>query len=573
MSHLSFVTELGAKNKEGLIKKHAFSIRFCSSASASLNYFSSSRWLIIKDTWVAYLDPKTGELRTVLLVDKLFKVRNGLENTGERSGLIIENLSKTLFVKCYNEKRANEWRYAIQHMLNTTGKEFCSIEPLRFESFAPIRFNSAIKWFVDGAGYMESIADSIESATEEIFITGFFLSPEIYLKRPVLVGDKWRLDKLLKQKAEQGVKIYILIYKEIEITLPINSAYSKRTLSHKNIKVLRHPDHLNGPIMWAHHEKLVIIDQSIAYFGGIDLCYGRWDDHCHRLTDLGSVISSNSPKPQSIISTDPVSTISDESTIIPAVPVESFSSSTRSKISKESGSVRLLAYKQQKPHLASIFNNKNLFESKPIPDENNNKIWFETSESKTEILVKTPPENKAVIEENSIKMRLKKLKAIRMLSAPQTTPDNEQILSRNFLIDNMTDYYNNFIKKETVYCDDDQLNKRESKSSRFERLFNKVEQLKRSKSLELNNTIIEENSDGSKSPDGNELKNTNLSRSLKALHQRESENSLLNKFKRIKQFKESLKRYTANNNNNNSHDLDDYDENDDKSSKENNKFV
>jgi len=39
----------------------------------------------------------------------------------------------------------------------------------------------------------------------------------------------------------------------------------------------------------AHHEKLLIIDQLIAFVGGIDLCYGRWDDHQHRLTDLGSV--------------------------------------------------------------------------------------------------------------------------------------------------------------------------------------------------------------------------------------------------------------------------------------------
>ena len=98
---------------------------------------------------------------------------------------------------------------------------------------------------------------------------------------------------------EEGVKIYVLIYKEIEITLPINSAYAKRILglAHKNIKVLRYPDHLNEPnqlltILWAHHEKLVIVDQSIAYFGGIDLCYGRWDNYLHKLSDLGSVVAS-----------------------------------------------------------------------------------------------------------------------------------------------------------------------------------------------------------------------------------------------------------------------------------------
>lgn len=33
----------------------------------------------------------------------------------------------------------------------------------------------------------------------------------------------------------------------------------------------------------------MIVDQLYAFIGGIDLCYGRWDDHKHKLTDLGSV--------------------------------------------------------------------------------------------------------------------------------------------------------------------------------------------------------------------------------------------------------------------------------------------
>lgn len=44
-------------------------------------------------------------------------------------------------------------------------------------------------------------------------------------------------------------------------------------------QVARHPEQ---PCMWAHHEKIVIVDQNIAYAGGIDLSYGRWDDHVHR---------------------------------------------------------------------------------------------------------------------------------------------------------------------------------------------------------------------------------------------------------------------------------------------------
>lgn len=84
------------------------------------------------------------------------------------------------------------------------------------------------------------------------------------------------------------LKLYIL---NICYTL-VNSYYSKQKLveAHENIKVFRHPDHARvGVFFWAHHEKIVAIDQTYAFIGGIDLCYGRWDDYKHRLTDLGSI--------------------------------------------------------------------------------------------------------------------------------------------------------------------------------------------------------------------------------------------------------------------------------------------
>ena len=121
-----------------------------------------------------------------------------------------------------------------------------------------------------------------------------------------------------------------MLYKEVELALGINSEYSKRTLMHLHpnvkvappsqslcvsmcslslcvcvceymcftssitchpyIQVMRHPDHVSSSVyLWAHHEKIVVIDQSVAFVGGIDLAYGRWDDREHRLTDVGSV--------------------------------------------------------------------------------------------------------------------------------------------------------------------------------------------------------------------------------------------------------------------------------------------
>jgi phospholipase D1/2 len=38
--------------------------------------------------------------------------------------------------------------------------------------------------------------------------------------------------------------------------------------------------------MQAHHEKFIVIDHKMAFIGGLDLCFGRWDMHHHPLADI-----------------------------------------------------------------------------------------------------------------------------------------------------------------------------------------------------------------------------------------------------------------------------------------------
>jgi len=52
---------------------------------------------------------------------------------------------------------------------------------------------------------MSALADALEKAREEIYITDWWLSPEIYLKRPITRGDYWRLDKVLQRKAVKNI--------------------------------------------------------------------------------------------------------------------------------------------------------------------------------------------------------------------------------------------------------------------------------------------------------------------------------------------------------------------------------
>lgn len=79
----------------------------------------------------------------------------------------------------------------------------------------------------------------------------------------------------------------MLLYKEVGIGKELKSQRAKKVLTelykNKNIKVLRHPEHtLTGTLFWTHNEKFIIIDQSYAFLGGIELSFGTWDDCKHR---------------------------------------------------------------------------------------------------------------------------------------------------------------------------------------------------------------------------------------------------------------------------------------------------
>eukprot|EP00164_Ancoracysta_twista_P004963 GFYU01006750.1.p1 GENE.GFYU01006750.1~~GFYU01006750.1.p1 ORF type:complete len:1003 (-),score=256.65 GFYU01006750.1:206-3214(-) len=107
----------------------------------------------------------------------------------------------------------------------------------------------------------------------------------LYLKRRQL-REKHRLDNILRRLANNGVRIYVLLYREQEMALALKSAECAKYLEslHGHIFVIRH-----GPpfkdIYYSHHQKCVVIDQQKAFVGGLDLAVGRFDDKQHHLFD------------------------------------------------------------------------------------------------------------------------------------------------------------------------------------------------------------------------------------------------------------------------------------------------
>ncbi|KAG9471433.1 phospholipase D2 [Eleutherodactylus coqui] len=291
VSRLSFIPDLGTKGLEGFILKRSggHRIQGCNCfGHHQICYRWSKRWLVVKDSFLLYLKPDSGEISFVLLYDPQFKIEVGKKTTETKYGVSIENYIRTLILNFSGYRQARWWKHQITQIAEEHGKDFLTLH--RFEAHAPVRQKTQVKWFVNGASYFAAVADALLQAREEIYITDWWLSPEVHLKRPAW-DDEFRLDIILKRKAEAGVRVCVILFKEVEMALGINSDYSKRVLMllHPNIKVMRHPDHVSSiVVLWAHHEKMVAIDQSVVFLGGLDLAYGRWDDHNYRLTDIGS---------------------------------------------------------------------------------------------------------------------------------------------------------------------------------------------------------------------------------------------------------------------------------------------
>jgi phospholipase D1/2 len=296
VSNLTFNIKDWVIYKEGPLKKRSGGrhkqekrsfLTYCGKCRRIWKY----RWFILTDQYLAYMrDCESENPIEIMLIDSSFHILYGKRDTGNEKGIIVVNNNRKLRIKARDHF---EWRAWLKGFNKAMKKSVWGPYSTRkFGSFAPQRKNNYVKHFIDGKDYFSTLNAELWKAEREIFITDWWLSPEMYLKRPISLeneadAEKHRLDYILKERAEAGVKIFILVWKEVELAGLYNaSTYVKTTLMklHKNIKVIRHPRTLIS--MWSHHEKIVVIDQAIAFLGGLDICYGRWDMQSHPLKDL-----------------------------------------------------------------------------------------------------------------------------------------------------------------------------------------------------------------------------------------------------------------------------------------------
>jgi phospholipase D1/2 len=261
------------------------------------------KWFLVRHSYVVCVDsPEEMHIYDVFLFDSDFRIQfskhrlqdqkakelaqNAKESARhpQHHRLKLQNSERKLKLLARSERQLHQFEDSILSMIEISPW----VKKNRYDSFAPVRPNCFAQWLVDGRDHMWLVSRAIDQAKDVIYIHDWWLTPELYMRRPAAISQKWRLDRLLKRKAEQGVKIFVIIYRNVESAVPIDSQYTKFSLLelHPNVFVQRSPNQFRqNTFFWAHHEKVCIIDHTMAFVGGIDLCFGRWDSPQHSLTD------------------------------------------------------------------------------------------------------------------------------------------------------------------------------------------------------------------------------------------------------------------------------------------------
>jgi phospholipase D1/2 len=147
---------------------------------------------------------------------------------------------------------------------------------------------SRAKFLIDGAAYFSALADALEQAQESVLILGWDFDSRIRLRYAAERRDEAPpLGDYLNALAarRRRLHIHILIWDFAMIF-----ALDRETMPFFGQDWRRHPRvhfRMDGshPVGASHHSKIVVIDDSVAFVGGLDLAKGRWDTPEHRAND------------------------------------------------------------------------------------------------------------------------------------------------------------------------------------------------------------------------------------------------------------------------------------------------
>jgi phosphatidylserine/phosphatidylglycerophosphate/cardiolipin synthase-like enzyme len=179
---------------------------------------------------------------------------------------VAERLEDTVRARHRRRLRAVGWEHALD--ANGTGYSLAGTPP---------RPGNDLEVLIDGAVVLPAMAEELAKAESHVHLTGWFLSPHLQLTRgdePVVVRN------VLAELAER-IDVRVLLWGGAPISLFRPSRTDVRLMRDElcaKTKVNCEIDSCVGPLH-CHHEKTIVIDDKVAFVGGIDLTLDAGDPY------------------------------------------------------------------------------------------------------------------------------------------------------------------------------------------------------------------------------------------------------------------------------------------------------
>ncbi|WP_428264175.1 VTT domain-containing protein [Haliangium sp.] len=153
-----------------------------------------------------------------------------------------------------------------------------------------------VAFLIDAASYFDALAEALERARRSILIVGWDVHSRARL-RPQQREDPCELGPLLDRLVARtpALSVHILLWDYAPIYLLERELLPMWQLGwrrHPRVHVDLAADH---PVGASHHQKLVVIDDRMAFLGGVDLTIARWDESAHRPEDERRRLPDGSP--------------------------------------------------------------------------------------------------------------------------------------------------------------------------------------------------------------------------------------------------------------------------------------
>jgi len=151
------------------------------------------------------------------------------------------------------------------------------------EFFSKARKGNAVRYYATGAEYFKDVASAIEGAKSCVFIVGWQVNFDV-----TLTGEK-TLWTCLRTAVQGGASVYVMPWMSPKVGVDTGDFETALAVIQLNaglpaprafvLPAVSQCDQAGAlGIAFSHHQKQVVIDNKVAFVGGIDLAYGRRDD-------------------------------------------------------------------------------------------------------------------------------------------------------------------------------------------------------------------------------------------------------------------------------------------------------